>query len=153
MGWYYGAHSLKDQIAELIQDRENHKTIAHCVRGNTLWTVGETPSGRYIGCYLLQNGGRDSGWGYKPMEESMGPCEVTCPLSYLDMVPDPGSYATEWRKKVREYHARVGQKIEAGQVVKLTNGQEYRITQVRPLKGVGVKDGVLYKIPRRMLAA
>jgi hypothetical protein len=152
MGWYYGAPSCKEQIAELIKDSENHKTIAHCLRGFTLWTVAETPAGRYIGCFLLRNGGDSHGWGYKPMDESMGPCEVNCPLGYLEMVPDPGGFATEWRKNVGQYHARVNRKLTVGETIKLTNGHDYKVTSLRPLVAEDVGSGIRHRIPRTMLA-
>lgn len=45
---------------------------------------------------------RDSEWIYKPIDETMGPCETDCPLSLLDLVPCPDSdYARGWRERVR----------------------------------------------------
>jgi hypothetical protein len=55
----------------------------------------------FIGCYLLADGIGESG--YKPMDESMGPFHFSCPLAYLDMVPETNR---EWREHVRAYHAQ-----------------------------------------------
>jgi hypothetical protein len=72
-----------------------------------LWTVNERKSDgrRFIGCDLLDSmreHGRTS-WGYKDLEESMGPAEVSCPARFLELVPVPSSpYAAAWREKVRE---------------------------------------------------
>jgi hypothetical protein len=126
------------------------KTVAKCLKGNTLWTVHEYleatanhPVGkRWIGCYLL---GADKGWwGYKDMDESMGPTEVSCPLSYLDMVPDPGGYATAWRERVKAHHATLAKfnSLTVGAKVKLRQGvtlsgeplTEATIVSVRPLR-------------------
>jgi hypothetical protein len=101
----------------------------------------------------MKNGGFDYGWGYKSMDESMGPAYYTCPLSYLDMVPMPDSpYAREWREKVREYHAKQRRKFKVGQVVKLVGSTipQVTITSARPLEGR--YNGRTYRIPRKMIA-
>lgn len=112
MGWYYPhGYSRKQLIEELTRGGANagviSKCLRHCVRGNVLWTVRETQridmTTRFIGCDLMQNS--DIGWGYKPMDESMGPYYYSCPLSYLDMVPFVAN--GEWRKIVREHHQRI----------------------------------------------
>ena len=114
MGWYfeYGA-SRADVIRELMRERTNGTakgvTLAKFASGNTLWTVEEVtttdgPSHRYIGCYLLQRS--SDGWGYKPMDESMGPCQQSCPPKFLDMVPCPGGYATAWCSTRRARRSR-----------------------------------------------
>jgi len=93
-------------------------TLKHCFRGNpgtgVLWTVHETtvvwgrtwpvPSTvttveRWIGCDLLQYRSRE--WGYKPMDESMGPFYWSCPLGYLDITPTANH---TWRQNVRYRH-------------------------------------------------
>jgi len=154
MGWYYGNTSRKELIAEITATSANVKTLRKFTSGNTLWTVQECADGqRFIGCYLMVNGGRESGWGYKPMDESMGPCELTCPLAFFDMVPCPEGYAVEWRVNVRKDAARRNQKLRVNQHVKLTNGKEYLVTSVRPLRGkeVGAMYSPTYSLPRRML--
>lgn len=46
--------------------------------------------------------------GWKEMDEGMGPGEYDCPLAILDLLspPDPKRYGADWRKRVRDYHAR-----------------------------------------------
>ena len=52
----------------------------------------------WITCYLLT----PAGDGYKPMSEDMGPYEYSCPMHFLEMVPDPKiGFSTDWREKVR----------------------------------------------------
>jgi hypothetical protein len=121
MGTYYtpGA-SRADIIRELLDDvapytnsqceTVERQILAHCLRGNVLWTANEVHvdgklADRWIGCYVLVRRGRT--WGYKPMDESMGPHYFTCPVSYLDLAqPEPtDSTAVEWRAKVRAYHS------------------------------------------------
>ena len=91
--------------------------LANCYRGGVfsgvLWTVWERtftkgghevkPTERWIGCDLLRYQS-SYGWGYKDMEESMGPYFYSCPLKYLDIVPVVANES--WREQVRAYHAR-----------------------------------------------
>jgi hypothetical protein len=105
---------------------------------------------RWIGVYLLDRE-KDYGWGYKPMDESMGPYYYGCPVSYLDQADEPvNETAVEWREKVRQLAAeRARKKPQKGEHWLLCNGQVLQITSVRPL--VGVTGGTQYRIPRRML--
>jgi len=115
MGWYYtyGA-SRADLIRELTESRKSEETgwerkaLTFCTAGNVLWTVWEITqpdgsSNRHIGCDLLHRS--KEGWGYKPMDEDMEPCYYTCPLAYLELVPDSQG-RPEWRTKVRAYWAQ-----------------------------------------------
>ena len=50
----------------------------------------------------------DGCWGYKDMEESMGPAQSQAPLSILDLLSelkDPNGYAYAWRQRCREWAA------------------------------------------------
>jgi len=133
MGWLFTHGSTRrEQIAERTRSWE-HTTpegvvvkstcLRHCYRGGVfsgvLWSVwertftkdGQTvkPGEWWIACDLLryQTG---YGWGYKDMEEAMGPCEVSCPLCYLEMVPVA---CENWRIGVRAYHERQKAKQQA----------------------------------------
>lgn len=121
MGWYYGHTSRKNLVSELTSGftrGNNHiACVKHCYRGNAfrgvLWSVwerrlcvgvGSRVEGTWIKCDLMECVGGE--WGYKPMEECMGPFYYSCPLGYLALVPDdsPGTNP-EWREGVRAYHA------------------------------------------------
>ena len=170
MGWMFGWNSRKDLVDHLTKtwDTEKHTTV--CLKkffsGNNMWTVWERTSkdgsepyiDRYIVLFLIKGGnhcteGHGYGWGYKDVGEECGPCETSCPISFLDMVPDPGGYATAWRARVRAARATRNQKLVVGQVVRLTNGKDYKITSVSPLRGEDLSGGwsPTYRIPRRML--
>lgn len=114
MGWCFGERTKEELVQAIIKawhpsSGTRVETLAHTVRGSTLYAVREftAPDGSKSRCLVvcLLKKDRTMGWGSKDMEESMAPYAYDCPLSYLDMVPDPGYYATEWRRKVREYHA------------------------------------------------
>jgi len=98
------------------------KVLARCCKGETLWAVFEytdripassyaperKPGDRFLCLFLLGKTtirGRVA-WGYKDMGEESGPYYYNVPLEYLDMVPDPGGYATAWREEVRKRHAQ-----------------------------------------------
>ena len=84
-----------------------------CV-GDSLWTVRETtvttPDGqvmteKWIGLDLLEPS--SDGWGWKSMDEAMGPYDWSCPPEFLDMAPCPeGEYAAKWREKIRANASR-----------------------------------------------
>lgn len=127
MGWLFMSEMrTKSQlIAHLTAPNEGWRTLAKCVKGSALWAVHENADSgkRLLACYLL---GADQGaWGYKDMTESMGPCEISCPVAYLDMVPDPGGYATAWRARVRDAATRkasITGALKVGARVQLKSG-------------------------------
>ena len=65
---------------------------------------------------------RDS-WGYKDLDESVGPVDVGCPMRFLELVPlPPGGdqgYAAAWRERVRAEHAKLRRRWQVGDRVKL----------------------------------
>ncbi len=162
MGWLFTQGQTRSElIARRTRPWQNQGISAHCLEhtcvGNVLWTVWEHTKGgkaeRFIGCDLMAVQ-RGYGWGYKDMEESMGPCYYSCPLKYLDMTPEPDSRcAKEWRVKVRQYHARRAQALalKVGETVPLVGCRipEVTITSIRPLRGT--YGGRLYRIPAACL--
>ena len=118
MGTFYthGADK-KAIIAECTEDYSSAKGTSNvlakrCI-GNELWVVreetltGQDPK-RIICLYLLTSHGGD--WGYKPMDESMGPHYYKCPVRFLGMVPLPclceGTKPCDcgkWRRNVLAY--------------------------------------------------
>ena len=136
MGWLFTSGSTrKGLIAERIESWERthdddtiikSTCLAHCYRGGSfsgvLWSVWERsfvrngeqvePSQRWVMCDLLRY--ERDGWGYKDIEESMGPCYYSCPLKYLDMVPlDQFGGNAEWRELVNSYHEHQREKRRA----------------------------------------
>lgn len=167
MGWLFTQGQTRAQLIQHLirtQDSElaRRVTLAHCTKGNVLWTVREvtykTPASgylpgfaqRYIGCDLLACQ-RRYGWGYKDLCESMGPCYYHCPLAYLAMVPEANAH---WRAAVRLWHERQSRPIHVGDLWSLVPGCTVRaveIVSVRPLRGRGRPDGVLYRLKPELL--
>lgn len=166
MGWTFGREwSSKEALVDYLTTRSMGgcaKVLTHTVRGQTLWAVVEyvqdtehyKAGKRFIYCALLSCSHGE--WGYKDMDESMGPCETSCPLKYFDMVPDPGGYATEWRKRVRDAAAhkanqrKIKDEVKPGDILVLKPGcspAKVRVLQANPL--VGEADGRVYRIVPR----
>ena len=100
----------KGMIRDLTKTEENEhgkwETLRHCMRGNNLWTKQRTTDKKtgkvitYVCLYMLQNHG-DGVWAYKPVDETMGPNYVNCPLSYLEGLSEPQGFAMKWRNNVK----------------------------------------------------
>jgi hypothetical protein len=163
MGWYYGIDNSKsDVIREVTADTsfENgtSRTLRKCVKGNVLWSVREVnfkdgKVQRFIECNLLDKS--EGNWGYKPMDESMGPYYYTCPLPYLDMVPVANE---KWRSVVREHHARIASGKDAlrslaiGDVVVLKKGHtpsRLTLASKKPLRGYA--GNMLFRFPAKAI--
>ena len=85
------------------------------------------------------------------MEESMHPYFYSCPIKFLDMVPEDGTGNTHavWRERVREHAARVHRKVKAGERF-LHRGQVLTVIKVRPLR-VSVNGAGAYRCSRSLL--
>ena len=126
MGWLFRQDMTRNElITERTEswERQSGETIvrseclAKCFRGGgfsgVLWAVWERrfvkdgeevePKQRWITCDLIQYR-RDSGWGYKDMDETMHPYFYSCPMKYLEMVPiDEFGGNADWRAEVMEH--------------------------------------------------
>jgi hypothetical protein len=61
-------------------------------------------------------------FGYKDMDESMGPCEDNCPAHILDLLtPTDKDHALDWRLRSRANLERRARKIEDGDRIKLAS--------------------------------
>lgn len=113
MGTFFTPGATKDDVVEELI--EPLKSGGHLVDSKRtmedgepiLWTVekGEKDGVPYqfIGCYILRES-NDGDWGYKPMDETMGPCFYSVPLEWLDkypcIVPGGKGFSEKWRKSV-----------------------------------------------------
>ncbi len=137
MGWVYRKCSKQELIDELLAGEG--KVLAHAVRGRILWTVKQIQStddggtsSIFIGCDLLQRDGE--WWGYKEMDEAVGPYYYTGPLKFLSLAPERNPV---WREEVRKYHAARSRRVSVGQRVALIGCAIpwVRITSAHPLQG------------------
>ena len=163
MGWSY-PYSTKTR-ADLVRylrrpERfgEHLQLVRACVTGSRHWYLVRVKATgmHWIGLDLMQ-GIRGDGWGYKDIDESCGPCEVGCPLSYLAAPhAELGDYAAQWRERVRAYHAAqlVRPALVAGSWVSY-GGRVYQLSApAGPRRGWHVVDvfGQRYRMKARQLA-
>lgn len=166
MGWTSWHTDRRGMIADIYKREENEygiwNPLAKKLSGNDLWSVWELTckqgecagtTERYIRLDLMRNFGGGQ-WGHKDMTEEMYPYTFSCPLKFLDMVPEsqplrydydqtnadgtPKPGAKTWRDHVREYWAqrRLPRKVKDGDVYQVRDG--FRVSGV-PLKEVTIR--------------
>jgi hypothetical protein len=143
MGWLFHNEKLRHETPVQYITREfthasgtQHATVldAAAVRGAIYAAIRntDTETGKsyvFAAVVLFKNNERD-GFGYKGMDEAMGPCEVDCPdrimrqLSPVEDIPNPG-YAADWRARVAA--ARMARKHAAERLGKLSPGDRIRL--------------------------
>ena len=118
MGWWFHNTPLRHETPadyftrELTHENEATKATVLAtatVRGTVyaaIRNLNKQTGKSYVFCAVVpfKNSKRD-GFGYKSMDEGMGPCEADCPerimrlLSPVEDLPNPG-YAADWRARV-----------------------------------------------------
>jgi hypothetical protein len=141
MGWLVGWHSRAALVEHLRQDYRGKILAERSTQyGRHLWWACEGSGGeRFVILFLICGSARseEPSWGYKDIEETMGPVELDCPLDLFDLVPEPtgddqsAKWAREWRERVRAFHARGAEVFAPGDRVQVS-GSEY--TVVGPYK-------------------
>lgn len=169
MGWLFGHYTRKDLINHLVSGN-GVKTIKHCCVGNNMWAVqeGKKKDGtvvRFVCLYLMSGKPKVTNdpcnWGYKDVDESMGPSETSCPVSYIALVEahekehgyEPVSYAPEWRARVRAAAAKKSRKLEAGQNIRLY-GKPYSVRENLGNRGYRIMapTGEIYRMRKSQVA-
>jgi hypothetical protein len=120
MGWLYRDEPIDDPLAYL-KAKYNYDCDTHTLQtldgariGNTVYlavksTVKKTSRSFVFAAVILIRNTKKDGFGYKDMDESMGPCECNCPqrimrlLSPTADIPHPG-YTADWRARVAAWH-------------------------------------------------
>ena len=77
------------------------------MKGSTYYGALKLRDGRVIGTAVLTCGGERNShyfnFGYKAMDETVGPCCYDCPKSILNLLtPTDSEWANEWRRKCYE---------------------------------------------------
>lgn len=115
MGTFYTNGATKADIVDQILKGLHNHLVDYCMKSEggeeILWTVtkGEHDGETYqlISCYLLREA--PCGWGYKPLDETMGPCYYSVPREWLDkyechLLKEHKHFlkhSEAWRNKVR----------------------------------------------------
>lgn len=144
MGWLYmhrmgmdGYATPKAYLdAQFTYDRKYEDGSTYAMRvldsacvGNRVWYAatrversGQEPYVIALVCLVRWNPRDKEGliFGYKDMEESMGPCEAECPERILSkLTPTTNEHALEWRERCRARLRLRSRKIEDGMRIKL----------------------------------
>lgn len=110
MGWLIGWDSKASLVEHLLrQEGGNCDVLKHSLVGNNLWMLMRRKRDGLKFVVLAKLTGRRGGgpggrdWGYKSIDETMGPCETNCPLYLIDAADPPPDYgyAAEWRARCR----------------------------------------------------
>ena len=107
MGWLFGHYTRKSLIDHLCYGN-GVETLKRKFVGNNMWAVQRTKDGITFAClYLIKGNPRVTddpcNWGYKDVDETMGPYQHDFPVSWLDLLsPIDSEYAVSWRENVRK---------------------------------------------------
>lgn len=173
MGWLTGWRSKDEVLTHLYGMIGPDRILDKALVGGVLYVAVKGRDGRPDFIAVILVSGERGEWGYKDMDESMGPNEASCPLRLLNLIPnpdpDPASYSTEWRARVRAFHKRKAETnakaknaknavkaLVVGSLVTLPESfipASVTIKTIEPSGVVGVgPDGSLYRIRKRHLA-
>jgi hypothetical protein len=123
MGWDWGHKDPNEKVTDIIRKNYTWENDVEAVRVldlamvklRTIYLACETTdkaSGErkvWAGVALLGYAPKDPyyNFGYKAMDETVGPCEKECPERILDLLtPTDSEWANEWRAACRENLAR-----------------------------------------------
>lgn len=186
MGWLFG-HYTRASLVEHLKNGNGVKTLKNCFVGNNMWAVQEytrtyneevitTPSGdlsvkteetvRFICLYMLRGCPQvkhdPCNWGYKDVSEDMGPYQLSCPLSYIEMVEawekehgiECVGHAKDWRESVREHLTKKKRVLADGTRIKLYD-REYTVEGKYPSGKYRVADdnGHYYALKKSQMVA
>ena len=112
MGWLFCKPTRDDLVQHLLGAHAGHlERVDHALVGNALWVLyrDKASSKTFILLFMLK-GARGSAhdpwrWGYKDVDESMGPCDTSCPERLLAASCDDSEVAVAWRERCRAQHA------------------------------------------------
>lgn len=155
MGWThcYAWRTAAQAKAGILQEIEASRVLAHGGSGNEFYVALRGREGRpdFIALFLLSQS--DGCWGYKDMDESMGPIYYNVPKKVLKAVPNPPcESAARWRAAVAKVAEDKAAKkaIRPGQRVELF-GTEYTYRGPLPTRPnqwmVETDSGKAFRIP------
>ena len=172
MGWLIYNHtpaSIRDEIARLCtwESEAGRGYPVHISQKGNVWYAavrvepkeGRLPSGLdATGDYETDATGgytfaavfltsRENGeWGYKSMDETMGPNAADAPLKLIDLLsPTTNEGARAWRQRCRDNAALASRSLKAGDVIRLdqplrfTDGSERQTFRVSTDKYPGAR--------------
>lgn len=149
MGWDSAYHWTKkstvvNETAASLQ-KNGYAILAQKSTAAGVWFVLEKEEKREIFLALIKKQGNE--FYRKDLTESAGPSYYCCPVSFFELVPCPGQYATEWREKVKELQTKKARVLSPGMIIDVY-GKTYEVMEKRE-KSWRVKEvasGTVYKM-------
>lgn len=170
MGWTYTHKPKGQKILDFFKERWDSEKIeildCSTVKKVAYMAMRKKDTNEVFALVCLINYSREPmyNFGYKDMDETMGPCYYECPERILNLLtPTTFEYAIEWRKKCRE---RIEEKKRRGKItkgatvvlnrpVKFSDGclrEKLFVRSARPLRFADSPDGhYLYRVSRSHL--
>lgn len=162
MGWLFSTNWTRKSLVEHLINGNGVKTIKSCSVGNNLWCIHEFKDKedkpvRWACLYLIKgpaygNPNDKYGWGYKDVDETMGPCEINFPYTWLSILtPIESEYANEWRARVKARGERI-KLMKLGTKWKL-DANTFEIIERRSPTAFRIKDqyGVTFRCSLKTL--
>lgn len=178
MGWTFTHKNREENVTDFFKKEFDYsretgsgKVIACAVKGlHTAYIAYEikTPEEtRVIAlvCLLSYRRNDHYNFGYKDMDESMGPCESDCPKKILDLLTPlktAEGFAAEWRKRCAERLANrsAKPKLKTGNVLKFNSPIHFRggsildtlkVVSVKPFRLVPVSGYGMFTLTKRYM--
>jgi hypothetical protein len=100
MGWTYLNRTVADPKA-FLDNEYGTAILESAIVGDAYYAAARIQDGRVIAVVTLIDSA--GGFGWKTMDESMGPLRADCPADILAMLtePAPGPCAEKWRNACR----------------------------------------------------
>ncbi len=153
MGWLFGYRNTTDIKNDVNAMRGSLTLVDQKVTnyGRHIWSLYETQVGeRFINLDLCRK--TDGEWGYKDMDESMGPFCYDCPLDLIRKAgPTKHHTAQTWRDAVESFHARSTRKLTVGTKIRMYSNN-YEVVSVGRQKIVRREDGRVFRLNRRNMS-
>lgn len=110
MGWdFCEAWTSKDDIAALFVGARAElapgwTALGHAwtreLNEHVLWVALDSPDGKLVACILAERNRKTGWWGYKSMDETMGPFYYSCPAHILALATPGPDAGAKWRAKL-----------------------------------------------------
>jgi len=172
MGWWYQHRekgiSDKEWFQRELFPSGTNTIVESASKGNVFYAavlVHETNKVWGLVCLKQWVRGDEFNFGYKDMDESMGPFCYDCPERILNRLSEPAinDSAAKWRAACRAEIAKraLRPKLKAGDTIQFPepltfrdNRQRkyFRVESLRPLRLLSTNDGVVCRVPQRLLA-
>jgi len=152
MGWLYTRRDKDTTPVAFLTaqfDHERYEVLAHATYMREVYVAVKDRRDETVTAmvFLIHHCPRDAhyNFGYKDMDESMGPVVTSCPARILDLLTEPpNNWAREWREKCR---ATIAAREQAKTVV---SGSRIRIEgRLSFSNGHVIEPGTVVTVSRR----